>query len=266
MKGEELSVKAKGMKVRRCRYRKARWRAALGTHPKPGQCASVKAVGPHKLFEPFPHRWKIHWTKWGEAQVRVEVNLNNNSYSIWSSSRALLKQFEYSYNHTHDEEKYQFMPDSFVSKTDWNSKMEEHDSEEVAGSKLSITRSKHLNKLWFCLCFGPRILENCPLCSYTNAEPHWAVPRWHVKPVVTRGGLRKMPHSGSTSAPHSLCLGCTLCFAPLSMHRWWNCVCVAEEAFVCCMLAKCLPCAGIPLDPGNEEIAYILIKIIVRID
>lgn len=32
------------------------------------------------------------------------------------------------------------------------------------------------------------------------------------------------------------------------------------------MLAKCLPCAGIPLDPGNEEIAYIFIKIIVRID
>lgn len=226
---------------------------------------SVKAMGPYKLFEPFPHRWKIQWTKWGGVQVRVEVNLNNNSYSIWSSSRALLKQFEYSYNHTHDEEKYQFMPDSFVSKTDWNSKMEEYDSEEVARSKLSITRSKHLNKLWFCLCFGPRILGTPPLCSYTNAEPHWAVPRWHVKPIVTKGGLRKMPHSGSTSAPHSLCLGCTLFFAPLSMHRWWNCVCVAEEAFVCCMLAECLPCAGIP-DPGNEEIAYILIKIIVRID
>lgn len=186
---------------------------------------SVKAVGPYKLFEPFPHRWKIHWTKWGGVQVRVEVNLNNNSYSIWSSSRALLKQFEYSYNHTHDEEKYQFMPDSFVRKTDWNSKMEEHDSEEVAGSKLSITRSKHLNRLWFCLCFGPRILGNCPLCSYTNAEPHWAVPRWHVKPIVTKGGLRKMPHRGNTSASHSLCLGYTLFFAPLSMHRW-NCVCV----------------------------------------
>lgn len=40
------------------------------------------------------------------------------SISAFSSSRALLKQFEYSYNHTHDEEKYQFMPDSFVSKTD----------------------------------------------------------------------------------------------------------------------------------------------------
>lgn len=74
--------------------------------------------------------------------------------------------------------------------------MEEHDSEEVARSKLSITRSKHLNKLGS-VSVGSRILGNYPLCSYTNAEPHWAVPRWPVKPLVTKGGLRKMLHFSS---------------------------------------------------------------------
>lgn len=89
--------------------------------------------------------------------------------------------------------------------------MEEHDSEEVARSKLSITRHKHLNKLWFCLCLGPRVLGNCPLCSYTNAEPHWAVPRWHVKSIVTKGGLRKMLHFSSRSPVHAQMMELCVC-------------------------------------------------------
>lgn len=63
MKGEELSVKAKGMKVGGADAE----RLDVGQHwaliTSLANVRSVKAVGPYKLFEPFPHRWKIQWTK-----------------------------------------------------------------------------------------------------------------------------------------------------------------------------------------------------------